>query len=138
MPYATKWGWLHRSTFINFHHDVLSRTIFLSKSLVSRFFLITSLIVFIGLPLPLIVCLLFIGSILLTTEFTGLLSIFPNHLSLFSTIFYTIGATPTVRGTSSDTYPISGTGTKYDILKKLRYGCIIVISLKYNCKYNIK
>ncbi|CAI8586998.1 unnamed protein product [Vicia faba] len=66
----------------------------LSKSLISRSFLITSLIVFLGLPLPRIVCLLSTWSTLLTTESTGLLSTYPNHLSLFSTIFSTIGATP--------------------------------------------
>jgi len=55
-----------------------------------------SLIVFLGLPLPLLTWLSSIWSTLLTTACTGLLSTCSNHLSLFSTNFSTIGATPTL------------------------------------------
>ena len=71
---------------------VLSYNIFLSKSLISKYFLIVFLIVFLGLPL--VIWLLFTWSTLLIIEFTGLLSTCPKHLSLVSTIFSSIGATP--------------------------------------------
>lgn len=84
------------NTCINSRHNVLSRTMLISKSLISRSFLITSLIVPICLPLPQIICLLSIWFTLLTTQSTSLLSTFLNHLSLFSTIFNTISATSTL------------------------------------------
>jgi len=81
------------ATWIKLRHNVLSYsyTIFWSNSLISKSFLIVSLIVFLGLPLPLVIWLSSIWSGLLTTESIGFLSTCPNHLSLFSTIFSTIG-----------------------------------------------
>jgi len=80
------------ATWIKRCHSVLSKTISFSNSLISRSFLI----VFLGLPLPLVICVPSIWSTLLTTAFTCLLSTCSNHLSLASTIFSTIGVTPTL------------------------------------------
>jgi len=84
------------ATWIKQCHSVLSKTKFFSNSLISRSFLIVSLIVFLGLPLPLGIQLPSIWSILLITESTSLLSTCRNHLCLVSTIFSTIGVTPTL------------------------------------------
>jgi hypothetical protein len=68
-------------------HNILSYII-LSNSLISKSFLIVSLLVFLGLLLPILVWLPYIWSTPLTIESTSLLSTRPNHLSrVFTNIF---------------------------------------------------
>jgi len=66
----------------------------LSNSLIFRSFLVVSLIIFLGLPLPLTISLPCFWSILLATKSTCLVYTWQNHPSRVSTIFSTIGATP--------------------------------------------
>ncbi|QHO30755.1 Putative ovule protein [Arachis hypogaea] len=57
--------------------------------------------VFLGLPLPFVLCPSSISSTLLTGCSIGLLLTCPNHLRRDSTIFSTMGATPTLSLISS-------------------------------------
>jgi len=72
------------------HHNVRSDIIYLSNSLISRFFLIVSL----GLPLPLVIHYPIWSTLL--TEFSNLLSTCPNHLNQVYTVFSTKGPTTTL------------------------------------------
>jgi hypothetical protein len=78
------------ATWIKRRNYVLSYIISLSNWLISRFFLIVSLIVFLGLPSSLEIWLPSIWSTLIITKSTCLLSTGPSHLSLhFHYVFYT-------------------------------------------------
>jgi hypothetical protein len=81
------------ATWMKRRHNALSYMISLSNSLISRSFLIVSVIVFLGLPIT--ICL----SYLIYSPYCRtpcLLSTCPNHLGQVSTIFYPIDDTPTL------------------------------------------
>lgn len=73
--------------WIKFRHNFLSKIIYLSNSVISRYFLIISLIVFFGISLSLIVWLIFIWSTLIKTKYTCFLTTCSNHINPFSPCF---------------------------------------------------
>jgi len=108
-----------------------TKTMSLSNSLTSRSFLIVSLMFFLGLPLPLVIWLPSIWSTLCTTEPTSFLFTCPNHLSLVSTIFSTIGATPTLSPM------VSFLILSCLVLPHIQHNILMSATLNYFCAFSL-